>query len=319
MAMSLPMRKVTLSPGTVYNLLAFLKRNRAKMSPRAVRFELADGQKPNIVLEPWEQAIPEPTHKYDGPAGEPIRIWGRRRLLTLSRLLPLVDAVDVYLLGTGLPSFWVARMGNMRLTLGLSGWTANDWTRGSAIETLFPPITTNEQTVARTAELLSHQRTSALYELSRSVGVPLGEGAAALHQLALRGQVIHDLHEQKFRWRQVLPMALSDRETGPPHPEILAAESLRQSRKVEIATEQPGPRGGLVLVGKVDTKPCEAMIDDDGIVKRGKCVCGWHMKYGIRNGPCRHIQAMRDTVWLRDNQKTSDWYQSQLRWAGKES
>ena len=53
-------------------------------------------------------------------------------LRVLARLLPLADGADVYLLGTGLPSFWSVRLGEMRFLLGLSGWTANDWSGGSA-------------------------------------------------------------------------------------------------------------------------------------------------------------------------------------------
>lgn len=33
----------------------------------------------------------------------------------------------------------LAFMGDMQLTLGLSGWTTNDWTRGSALDLLAPP------------------------------------------------------------------------------------------------------------------------------------------------------------------------------------
>ena len=54
-AMGLPMRKVTLGVDTVYSLLAFLKRHKAKTSPRAIRFELTDRKPPALVLEPWEQ------------------------------------------------------------------------------------------------------------------------------------------------------------------------------------------------------------------------------------------------------------------------
>ena len=89
------------------------------------------GKPPRLVLEPWEMPIVSYATRYDGPSVEPIRVWGGRRLMMLARLLPLAERFDVYLLGTGLPSFWVAHMGEMRLTLGLSGWTANDWTRGS--------------------------------------------------------------------------------------------------------------------------------------------------------------------------------------------
>lgn len=316
-AMGLPTRRVPLSVSAVYSLLAFLKRNKAKTSPRAIRFELADGAPPRLVLEPWEQAIESPETTYRGPNDEPIRIWGRRRLLTLARILPLAHHVDVHLLGVGLPSFWVVHMGNMRLTLGLSGWTTNDWTRGSAMQMLLPHASPSERLVANTAELLSQQRALSLSDISITLKSPSGAVASALNQLALRGQVIHDLHADLYRWRQVLPMELSDRELAPPHPETLAARKIISQNKLQITTREPGPRGGVIVAGNAEGKPCEALIDGDGMVRRGKCLCSWHFRYGIRNGPCRHIQAMRDLVWLSDRSDEDDWYEKRMKWAGR--
>jgi len=129
-AMSLPMRRVPLTREALYNILAFLKRHRAARSPRAIRFELSPGRPVAIVLEPWEKRIEIQGLADDGSRAESIRVWGRDRLLTLARLLPILDEAEVYLLGSGLPSFWSIRMGGTRLLLGLSGWTANDWTGG---------------------------------------------------------------------------------------------------------------------------------------------------------------------------------------------
>ncbi|PQO40832.1 metal-binding protein [Blastopirellula marina] len=292
-AMAMPMRKVSLPTATLYSLLAFLKRNKAKTSPRAIRFELADGQTPRLVLEPWEQAIDAHGATYRGTPCEPIRIWGRRRLLTLSRLLPLADGIDVYLLGTGLPSFWVVRMGAMRLTLGLSGWTTNDWSAGSAVDMLMPQEKARASVVAGIAESLSNQRAATLDSITNKAYLAKPVVTSALNELALRGQVIYDLHAGLYRWRSILPLPLSDKEIAPPHPEMQAAETLAKSGKVKLDEPVAGPRGGIILTGNVDSVPCETLIDGDGIVRRGKCLCGWHRKSGIRNGPCRHIQALR--------------------------
>jgi len=41
--------------------------------------------------------------------------------------------------GEGMPSFYIAHLTNeMYFTLGLSGWTANDWTQGTALDLLSP-------------------------------------------------------------------------------------------------------------------------------------------------------------------------------------
>jgi hypothetical protein len=63
-------------------------------------------------------------------------------------VVALADGADVYLLGTSLPSFWSVRLGEMRLTLGLSGWTANDWTGASALDQLTPPAEVGEAVLA---------------------------------------------------------------------------------------------------------------------------------------------------------------------------
>ncbi len=96
-----------------------------------------------------------------------------------ARLLPLVERFDVYLLGTGFPSFWVARMGEMRLTLGLSGWTTNDWTRGSALDLLAPPVKPSRGLVSNVGEALHSRRAASLDQIqARVVAEPAACAAA---------------------------------------------------------------------------------------------------------------------------------------------
>ena len=317
-AMGIPMRKVTLSVGAMYSIIAFLKRNKPKNSPRAIRFELADGEFPKLTLEPYEKQIISRGFKYSGPNDEPIRIWGRRRLMTLARVLPLAEKFDVYLLGTGLPSFWVAKLGDMRLTLGLSGWTTNDWTKGSAVETLLPQSQATDALVAKAAENLHSSRELTLNDLTSQLRSGASLTANALNQLAMRGQVIYDLDAGKYRWRQVLPMALSDKEFDFEHPEQVAARVLRINKKISIKSNTAGPRGGWILTAESEGHSVEALIDADAMVKRGKCTCSWHFKFGIRNGPCRHIQALRDEVFQTAIAgDENDWYEKRLVWCGR--
>ncbi len=317
-AMGLPMRRVSLSVGTLYSLLAFLRRNRARTSPRAIRFELADGHAPRVVLEPWERLIVSHGTTYQGPDDAPIRIWGRRRLLVLARLLPLAEGVDVYLLGDGLPSFWVVRMGALRLTLGLSGWSANDWTRGTALDMLMPEQNPSPAQVAAAATALNEARLASLPDLARGLNLSPGATAATLNQLTLRGQAMYDLDAGRYRWRQALPIEASDREVGEVHPERAAARDLLLRRRFREISQRPGPRGGVIVSGTVEGKPCEALVDDDGLMRRGKCLCGFFRKYRLRNGPCRHLQVLQR--WLArgaDDGPAPDWYERLTRWAGR--
>ena len=291
-AMTMPGRTVSLSREAVYSILAYLKRHKAKASPRAIRFELLPGQPPTVVLEPWEQRIVSYGTVYDGPPTEPIRVWGARRLLTLARLLPLAERFDVTLLGTGLPSFWVARMAGMTLTLGLSGWTANDWTRGSALELLAPPATLSENLLVAMGVALQQKRAMTLDEICRATAAQSPAVVAALRRLALSGQVIHDLPGGVYRFRQVMPVELGEAQLGPENPELVGARELLLRSNPTLETVERMAEG-ILATGNVDKHPVEMVIDFDGRIRRGKCVCTHYRRFGIRNGPCRHLVALR--------------------------
>jgi hypothetical protein len=291
-AMSLPMRRVPFSREGLYNVLAWLKRHRARKSPRAVRFELEPGKPVTLVLEPWEQRIVLHGTPYAGPRAEVVRTWGRDRLRVLARLLPLAEGADVYLLGTGLPSFWSVRMGELRLLLGLSGWTANDWTGGSALDQIAPPVEPDTDLLGDVAATFRDSPTRTFEEVRSRTGAAAPYAAAALNRLALMGQLIHDLAGGVYRWRQVMPVALSLSEVGPESPETQAGRELVAAGKVSLARDERTPSGLRVLVGRAPNA-AEAVLDGDGRILRGKCTCSHHHQFGLRRGPCRHLQALR--------------------------
>ncbi len=311
-AMSLPTRQVPVSREGLYGVLAFLKRHKAKKSPRAVRFELKPGQPVTIVLEPWEQRFVLHTTPYPGPKEEVIRTWGRDRLMVLARLLPLMDGADVYLLGTGLPSFWSVRMGEMRLLLGLSGWTSNDWTGASALDQIAPPGDPSPELLGDIAAAF-HDRTEMTFEQVRA-----RTGAAApfvmqgLNRLALLGQVIHDLPAGLYRWRQALPVRLSLDQIGPENEETLKAREFVAKREVHVTKDERDEKGLRHLAGTVGgrSKEITLTLDADGRMVRAKCDCSHFYKGGLRRGPCRHLQALRSTAMQGGGQVSLDrWFQ----------
>jgi hypothetical protein len=256
-----------------------------------------------LVLEPWEHKIVARGEWWRGDACEPIRIWGRQRLLALARLLPLAERFDVYLLGTGLPSFWVARLGEMQLTLGLSGWTANDWTRGSALDLLAPPETPAASVVTAAAQYLQQARAAAFADIDLHCGAGSAQTAAALRHLAHAGQAIFDLPNRCHRWRQIMPQALGEAEMGPEHPEQEAAREILVCKQAKLQSRLEAPGGGRIYTGVAAGKPVELLLDGDGLIKRGKCVCSHHFKAGLRMGPCRHLLALR---WLAYQEQSVD-------------
>ncbi|MCC6556684.1 MAG: SWIM zinc finger family protein [Polyangiaceae bacterium] len=313
-AMCLPCRRVDVPVEAVYSILAHLKRHREKTGPRSLRFQLTPGRPPVIVLDPW--GIPvicrgasyevedEPARQGGSgrgpyrsapvrePAGtEEIKVWGRRRLMSLARVLPLADRIEVRLLGSGLPSLWIAYMGEMRLVLALSGWTANDWTSGSNLDLIAGAIHPDARLADRVCRRLEEVRRASIPELGAALGAPEDALSAALHLLAKQGQVIYDHAAQRYRYRQVMPVALSDALLGPEHPEL--AEGRRLARDVEIAREEALPGARRLVVGKAKGTAVEAIFDADGVIKKAKCSCSFFFKSRLRAGPCRHLLALK--------------------------
>jgi hypothetical protein len=310
-AMSLPMRKVPLSREGLYNILAFLKRHRAARSPRAVRFELTPGRPVAIVLEPWDRRIVLHSNPYPGSRSEVIRVWGRDRLVLLARLLPLLDEAEVYLLGSGLPSFWSIRMGPMRLLLGLSGWTANDWTGGTALDQLAPPAEPSADLLGDIAATFRDSPTRTFDQIRQRTGGAPAYVAAGLNRLALMGQLIHDLHAGVYRWRQIMPVAVSLDTIGPENPETAAARDLVARGIVHVTRDERRPDGLRILEGQIPDRPVSLLLDADGRMLRGKCTCSHHFTGGLRKGPCRHLQALRDGAQDRNHPRSLEsWFAS---------
>ena len=143
------------------------------------------------------------------------------------------------------------------------------------------------------------------------------ECAAALNYLARSGQVIYDLAAGVYRWRQIMPSAVGESELGPEPPELLAAREITRRREMRVVANQSLEGGICLLQGELGKLKCEVMLDADGRMKRAKCGCSHFFKSGLRQGPCRHLLALRDRTLQSDNAQASldDWFTQWLRWA----
>jgi hypothetical protein len=312
-AMSLPLRRVPVSREGLYAVLAHLKRHRARTSPRAVRFELVPGRPVEIVLEPWELRVRLHEQQYAGPKAETIRTWGRDRLLTLARLLPLAEGADVFLLGTGLPSFWNVRLGGMRFLLGLSGWTANDWTSGGgALADLAPPAEPSEDLLGDVAAVFREAPALTFEQVRQRTGAAPHLVAAALNRFALLGQLIHDLGGGVYRWRTILPVEASLKQVKVDSPEAEAARELVARGRVKVRRDEV-VGGTRAVVGRVEERDVEVLCDADGRITRGQCNCSHYFRFKLRAGPCRHMQALRRAAnGERPAGTVEQWYRSLL-------
>jgi hypothetical protein len=303
-AMGLPARVVELSTESVYSILAYLRRHREKTGPRSIRFSLFPGRPPTITLDPWGVQIISRGKVYNGEQPEEIKIWGRRRLMTLARVLPLAESFEVRLLGTGLPSIWVAYMGEMRFQLALSGWTTNDWTSGANLDLLAGNFNSDPNLTALLDGHLSNVKLASLHDLVQFSGRPKDAVLSALFALAKQGQSIFDFAVGVYRHRPVMPVALSEQVVGPDSPELVAGRDLRNRKRIHITRHEGLAKNKQLMTGKVDGTAVEVIFDADGMLGRAKCTCSYFFKNRLRQGPCRHLIAVQLHFKAKQQQST---------------
>ncbi len=92
----------------------------------------------------------------------------------------------------------------------------------------------------------------------------------------------------------VMPVTLSAELLGPEDAETVAAREIARTKSVRVARDETRPDGLRVLEGQILDRPVSLLLDADGRMLRGKCTCSHHFTGGLRKGPCRHLQALRD-------------------------
>src|SRR5262249_40907880 len=83
---------------------------------------------------------------------------------------------------------------------------------------------------------------------------------------------------------------------GSESPETAAAKELLRRGSVNLLRDERRPDGLRILEGLVPERPVTLLLDADGRMLRGKCTCSHHFSGGLRKGPCRHLQALRDSA-----------------------
>lgn len=301
-AAALPMETFELAPIDLYNVLRYLRMHADKKGKRrGIRVELVPGEAPRLVLEPWEVVLPASAGIYKGKRAQVVRVWGRRRLFMLQRFLPFVEGVTVHLLGSGLPSFWVLRAGAMTITLGLTGFTAANWSQAVSFDLLLPRKT--EATSGPLQAVLDHLAghwSAGAGELAKVTGLKWPALVEALQLGCQQGRIMYDLASDVYRLRPLTdtPLDLARLEYRNQR-ERIAHDLLVRRGAVKIVTENRIPGTGLELTGKVtveedrrEYRP-QMLLADEGQVAKAECTCPTFRKQGLKAGPCVHLVALR--------------------------
>jgi len=295
-AMALPAVRFSLHPMDVHNFLFILERHKEKKGPRSMRYVLAPGQPVKVVFEPWGTEVVCRRSVYEGEGTHDIRVWGRRRLGVLERLIPVAKRFTVHLLGTGLPSFYVADLGDLSFTLGLSGWTANDWATAGNFDLLAPRGQVDEFTRRRVFDALKETWSATPEALASKLGLERGAVLGALSAWTQAGRAIWDLNKGVYRARELSREPLPLDALRFSNEREAQATRFLDARAVDVKA-RPGADGSLELSGTVKEsakvlRPT-LRLDADQRMVFGECTCNFFQQNKLFRGPCEHLLALR--------------------------
>src|SRR4051812_12075374 len=313
-AAALPRDSFSLAPVDLYNALRHLRLHAdRKGQRRGLRVELLPGQSPRLVLEPWNEVIPATAGPYKGKSARVARVWGRRRLLLMQRFLPFVEEVDVHLLGSGLPSFWVLRGRGLTLTLGLTGFTAANWSQALNFDLLLPrKAEPGGKSLDAVLTHLEGRWSAGAGELAKATKLPWPALTEALQLGCQQGRIMYDIAADVYRLRPFTdaPLDLNRLEFRDSR-ERTAHDLLVRRGAVEIVGENRVPGAGLELTGRVTVEEDKReyrpkmLLADEGQVTRAECTCAFFRKQGLKAGPCVHLVALRLAYGAREADRAS--------------
>lgn len=332
-AMTLGLTSFRMQAADLLAICRHLRTHRARTSPRSLRYELVPGRPARVVLEPWNAAFEMgPDSVFEGAKPITVRTWGRDRLLVLARLLPVAKSITVHLAGMGLPSFYVADLGAASFTLGLSGWTDNDWTAGEGkFHLLSRPMSVSTAELTTAYDALKDARFGAEAYFAMRTGLGLDKTRSALSHLCQVGRAMYDLAGGVYRFRELfdepftptaaaaalapvepalpasakpfqpgaepVPVSGSPATAEPVSPET-AAQAMHLSGGIRIIARRPVGEGGFKLSGSASDGDGPRVrpllhLDGHGKIVDASCTCRHFAKHRLTTGPCEHVLALR--------------------------
>lgn len=309
-AMALPGTRFSVRPVDLLAAIRFLRFSKAKVSPRALRYELEPGEDAALILEPWERRIPLRGAEHGYTEKRVIRTWGRRRLALLEPLLPFAERVDVYLKGRALPSFYAVKLPGITFVLGLSGWTSQRWTSTASFDLLVAP-SASTAAKERALAFLKAQFSAKASDVAAALSIELPAATQLLNALCAEGRCLYDLESRSYRHRELFATPIDLQAVYPPDRRREAAERLVAERAVELTSAAPretrrrkrfkSPDGPLfrevihrdwVVSGRVAAYDVELVLNDEDRLIFGRCGCPFFRENILGQGPCEHLLAL---------------------------
>ena len=285
-----------LAPIDLYNVLLNLRLKKAKTAPRGLRYELVPGERPRLVLEPWDIVIHGTGGPYRGAQPRIIRTWGRNRLNVLARVLPHAKKLEVAIAGPGLPAIYLVDLGDATLALALSGWTDASWAGISTFD-LLAADDDKEKLEAVVRALATPMTATVLAD-------KLGKSSADVRRTLLAGlaqlRIGHDLATGELYARPLTKTPVDPSLLKFASPREAAAHRLLAEPSAVVLTKvaDQGVEGTHIEGQVIDQKAHRTFhpgftIDREGRTGSATCTCSAFRRSGVKEGPCEHMIALR--------------------------
>lgn len=268
-----------------------------------MRYILKPNEPVKIILEPWNIEIVCARTRFEGNESHDIRVWGRRRILILERLISVAKKFTVHLLGSGMPSFYVADLGDLNFTLGLSGWTANDWSKSGNFDLLASRGHVDDWTKENVFNELKKDWFATPDQLSGRLHLDRATILSALSAYTQAGRAIYDLNKGVYRARELSrePLPLEKLRFANEREE--AAMRFQNAHLITFTKRKHLEKGGLYLAGSVregkNYSDTTLTIDGDGRLVDASCNCYYFTTNRLYRGPCEHILALKMAEQMR--------------------
>jgi len=283
-----------MSSDALAEIIARLQSEKEKHGPRSLKFILKPNQPIRVEIEPWGEVFADDWCTYSGDSEATVRIWGRRRLSVLKDILVGTDRVKVHFLGSGMPSFWTVIKDGVELTIGLSGWTSNDWASKAKFSSFIPTTNVKEELIPLALEAITKSGSTTTADLAKNLSVSLADAAVLLQKLCLQGKAMYDPDRNLYRWRDLFPtldLFVDDDSSREMRGALASLASFKITKTLDDIKEGVRYLSGTISFGKESFNPL-LELDLDNRPKFAQCTCSFYNYHKLRQGPCRHMIAL---------------------------
>ena len=316
-AMGMPGTRLAVKPIDLLSAVRFLRYAKAKVSPRAIRYEFEPGRAARLVLEPWERVVELDGAEHNYSEFKTTRVWGRRRLKLIEGLLPFAERVDIYLKGRALPSFYAVKLPGMTFLLGLTGSSESGFTSSGGFDLLAEAAAGDDDRLEPALALLRERQHASIASVATALGIDAPAAFRVLVRLCRQGRAMFDVETQEYRHRELFETPADEATYFPPDRRrelalsFLAANKVRvhsclaeETKKVRSFKDPNSGDAKQKIVREItyrdwriigaagDQEPVEIVVNDIGRIIFGRCTCPHFAEHLLNRGPCEHMLAL---------------------------